>query len=414
MPSKDFLTAAEAAAALGVSVPTLYSYVSRGMLRSEEEDGARRSRRYPAADVLRLRQRREMRHDPDQGVSDALHWGLPVLESALTLVEGGRCYYRGREVAALARECSLESVAALFWTGDGAAETELFGFPKTALPSSFTALRGAMPRAAPTELFLGLLPAAGAEDAAAWDLRPAQVARTGARIVSLMAALAAGRDTLGGEGIARTLAQAWGLPPEAETRLGAAMVLCVDHELSVSSFTARCVASAGATAYHAVLGGLAAFQGTKHGGATRRVEALLRECAAPEQAREMLAARLRRGEAIPGFGHHLYPEGDPRGRLLLEMAKEAAPGSSANALVDAVVQEARAMLGEHPTIDLGLVALCGALGLPPGSALTLFELGRSVGWIGHAIEEYQTDKLIRPRARYHGPRPESRESQETQ
>ncbi|MEO7715438.1 MAG: citrate synthase family protein [Capsulimonas sp.] len=406
MSSKDFFSASEAAAELGVSLATLYSYVSRGMLRSEGEDNAKRSRRYPAEDVRRLRQRRELRHNPEQGVGEALSWGLPLLESKLTLVEGGRCYYRGREIGGLARTHSLESVAALFWTGDFAEEALVFGSPPALLSPSLRTLRRALSEAPPTELFLTLLPAACAEDGGAWDFRPAQVARTGARILRLMTTLAAGRDALDGdERISGALARAWGLERDAERVLDAALVLCVDHELSVSSFTARCVASAGATAYHAVLGGLAAFQGTKHGGATSRVEALLRECAAPEQAGSALRARLRRGEAVPGFGHPLYPEGDPRGRLLLEMAREIGQKSREWALAEAVAREGSALLGEHPTIDFGLVALRGALGLPPGAALTLFELGRSVGWIGHAIEEYRADRLIRPRARYSGPRP---------
>jgi citrate synthase len=58
--------------------------------------------------------------------------------------------------------------------------------------------------------------------------------------------------------------------------------------------------------------------------------------------------------------------------------------------------------GAAPTLDLGLVVMAQALGLPPGTALTLFAIGRTVGWIGHAIEQYQLDQLIRPRARYTG------------
>src|SRR5690606_13971117 len=110
-----------------------------------------------------------------------------------------------------------------------------------------------------------------------------------------------------------TLVHGWRLQlPAADRLLTAALVLCADHELNVSSFTARCVASAGSTPYQVVQAGLAALQGTKHGGHTARAGALLDEIGEPENARNALGARLRRGESIPGFGHVLYPDGDPR------------------------------------------------------------------------------------------------------
>jgi citrate synthase len=165
------------------------------------------------------------------------------------------------------------------------------------------------------------------------------------------------------------------------------------------------VASASATLYDVVGGGLAALKGTRHGGHTIRVEALFREAGSPREARRTLAERLRRGDAIPGFGHRLYPDGDPRGAALLELAARTAPRARSVELAAAVVEAGRDLVGEHPTLDLGLVALSQALGLPDGSALTLFALGRTIGWSGHAIEQYAAGELIRPRARYVGSPP---------
>src|SRR5947208_11026624 len=113
-----FLTAQEAAAELGISLSTLYAYASRGMLRSEAVPGEPRAKRYPREDVLRLKERKELRRDPERAAPKALHWGAPVLESAITLVENGRLYYRGHDAVALARTWSVEEVAALIWTGE--------------------------------------------------------------------------------------------------------------------------------------------------------------------------------------------------------------------------------------------------------------------------------------------------------
>jgi citrate synthase len=153
------------------------------------------------------------------------------------------------------------------------------------------------------------------------------------------------------------------------------------------------------------MGGLAALQGVKHGKATEHVEAFLQEARSPAGVAKVMTSRLRRGEKIPGFGHPLYPEGDPRGKALLELVATMFPKSPTVAMARAATDEAFKLLGERPSIDFGLVILARALNLPSGGALTLFAIGRTIGWIGHAIEQYQRDRIIRPRARYIGERP---------
>ncbi len=382
---------------------TLYAYVSRGMVRSEEAEGKRRNRRYRAEDVRRLKERKERRRDPEGAVEGALHWGTPVMESAITLVDGGRLYYRGRDVADLAARSTVEEVAALIWTGDEARAPRLFPSEPQDLPRG---IRDVLPHVSalqPAAVFQVLLPLVAAEDPTAYDLRPAAVARTGARILRLMTNVAAGET---GPRIAETLQRGWS-PEErgAAVLLGAALVFCADHELPVSTFAARCVASSGATPYAVVLAGLAALGGVRHGGQIELVEAFLREVEAVGDARAVISGRLRRGEPVPGFGHSLYPEGDPRGAGLLRMTAEAYPESRAVALSAAVAEEASQLLGERPTVDLALVTVARTLGLPPGGATALFALGRTIGWIGHAIEQYEGGSLIRPRARYVGEQP---------
>jgi citrate synthase len=392
-----YLTARRAAEELGVSLATLYAYVSRGMIRSEAVGGSRRSRRYRAEDVRRLKERKERRRDPDR-VEGALHWGTPIMESAITLITDDGLYYRGQDAVALAAESTIEEVAALIWTGDPSRSAELFPPEPPELSSRIRAALGSgLP---PIETFQVLLPLASAEDPAAFDLRPAAVARTGGRILRLMANAAAGKAAWG---VAETLARGWKPDdPGARTLLESALVLCADHELPVSTFVARCVASSEATPYAVVVAGLSAMGGVKHGGQTELVEAFMREAKDVGGAREAISGRLRRGERIPGFGHSLYPGGDPRGAELLRLTSAAYPDSPAVALSAEVADEALELIGERPTVDFGLVTLARTLGLPPGAAVALFALGRTVGWIGHAIEQYEGGSLIRPRARYVG------------
>jgi citrate synthase len=247
----------------------------------------------------------------------------------------------------------------------------------------------------PVEVFQVMLPVAAAEDPAAYDLRPGAVARTGARILRLMTEVAAGESV---PGLTGTLQRGWSPDnPGAGDLLDSTLVFCVDHELPVSTFAARCVASSEAAPYAVVLAGLAALGGVKHGGEIELVEAFLREVDAAGDARAVISGRLRRGERIPGFGHSLYP--------LLRLTSRAYPESIAVALSDTVTGEMLRLMDEHPTVDFALATVARTLELPPGGAVALFALGRTVGWIGHAIEQYRSGSLIRPRARYVGEQP---------
>src|SRR5215216_3628368 len=126
MGEERYLSARRAAEELGISVATLYAYVSRGMIRSEAAGGSGRRRRYRAEDVRRLKERKARRRDPDAVVEDALSWGTPVLESEITLVSDDGLYYRGRDAVRLSAGSTVEEVAALIWTGDPGKDAELF------------------------------------------------------------------------------------------------------------------------------------------------------------------------------------------------------------------------------------------------------------------------------------------------
>ena len=410
MAYTQYLTAHEAAAALGVSLPTLYAYVSRGLIRSAAAEDGKRTRHYSQEDVQQLKGRQELRRNPTLAVAKALHLGAPVLESSLTLIADGRLYYRGHDAVNLALTRSVEEVAALLWLGDLKANTTgLFAAGDHKLPSRWLAMRRRLSELltdlAPIELFQAVLPMAAPEDVAAYDLRPVAVAQTGARILRLLTLTAVGRQHSDTD-IVTTLQEGWAAQnPSAASLLRAALILCADHELNVSAFTARCVASANSTPYAVVIAGLAALQGAKHGGYTDQVEAFLREVETPDRARTIITHRLKRGELLPGFGHPLYPDSDPRGRALLALTSKAFPNSTAVALGKAIATHVRRSIDQHPTIDFALAVLARTLTLPPGAGLALFALGRTIGWIGHAIEQYQLDQLIRPRAQYTGPAP---------
>ncbi|HVK40200.1 MAG TPA: citrate synthase family protein [Candidatus Kapabacteria bacterium] len=399
MSDHRFYSAREAAALLGISAATLYAYVSRGMVRSEEIPGERRARRYRAEDIDRMRERRQLRNDPARAAREALRWGEPVLESGISLIEGGRLYYRGQLVTELAGSASVEEVAGLIWRGLLGTPVD-FDDPSTTLaPSGWRKVMRALPEISALERAQMALPLAELDDHEAFILDRPSIERGGARIVRTMLAVAAGADRMNG-GVARTLAAHWTSGRRQEIDLvSAALVLTCDHELNVSAFTVRCVASAGSTPYAAVAAGLGALRGTRHGGQTEKVARLVDEVERCGSARTAIAARRRQGDEIPGFNHPLYPSGDPRGAMLLELAAAVRGTTRALRPVHDLVREMQRS-GSHPTLDIGLVALARALRLGADAPIVLFALGRAIGWIGHAIEQYPSGQLIRPRARY--------------
>jgi citrate synthase len=414
-----YLPAARAARFLGVKLPTLYAYVSRGLVRSARE-GEGRERRYLRDDLEHLRARKRERRAAGP-VSDALRWGEPVLESAISAITPEGPAYRGRPAVELAAAgVAFEAVAELLWTGElpGRSprwECDGFGIP-------VTRLEALAPRdSTPLTWLSVLVPAIAARDHGRFAAEPALVLPRARSLVRRMAAalalpVAPERVTraLEASSVARTIALATRGSRDAEVAraIDQALVLVADHELNVSAFAARVAASAGADVYACVSAALAALSGPKHGGHIERVEALVAEAGSPERAAQVVHERARRGEAIPGFGHPFYPSGDPRAKLLFEAAEALAPKAKAVravvAIADAMVQAGRGL----PNLDAGLVAVSAALGLPPGSGAALFAVGRTAGWVAHILEQYEAGFLIRPRALYR-PRPAATPGQGT-
>ena len=388
-----WLDAAASASLLGVKRRTLYAYVSRGLVRSRPAPRGP-GRRYARDALARLATRSAARRGHGPVAAGALRWGDTVIARAVATLSAAGPLYRGIAATELASAgASFEDVAELLLTGRRG---------RWGLWTETTPGRRARLPAGPRQPLDGLVLRLGLQAIRDPQRFAGSVPARHAQARRLLRGLA----RAAGEGalhptIAGTLAEAFGLRGTARERaaIDAALVLCADHELNASTFAARVASSAGADAYGAVAAGLATLGGTQHGGAVRRVAACcggLRDAADVPRA---LRARLARGEELPGFGHPLYPEGDPRTPPLLERARALGRRRrdvrTALALVDAV-----ALVGAGaPTLDIGLHALARALALPAGAGLVLFAVGRAAGWLAHAHEQRDQGYAIRPRAR---------------
>src|SRR5882757_11088401 len=318
----DWLNSKEAARQLGVSTATLYAYVSRGLLRSEATDGQRK-RRYRADDVARLQRRRAVGRKALSIAGNTLDFGTPVLESALTLIEDNRLYYRGIDATRLARSASLEDVARLLWNCGNEP------FAATNLPPLDAGIRRAWLAAAPlapVDRCLAMLPVVAAQDHRSWaEDRPAML-EAGVRVLRLLTAAVTAAPPSAAP-VHEQLCEAWRVPAAHASIIRAALILSADHEFNASAFAARVVASTGANLYGATMAGLAVINGPRHGGLTRRVAALFYDVRQSPDLETELANRLRARVYIPGFGHQLYPDGDVRAATLFALLRETMPRS---------------------------------------------------------------------------------------
>jgi citrate synthase len=378
------LTTEEAARRLGVKVPTLYAYVSRGLIESLR-DPATRGSLFDLADVETLAARSR-----EGGRTTR----LATVTTAVTRLDQERGpLYRGRAATELAASSSFEDVAEWLWQsparGDWCAP-ELGTCPLT---STMDRMRWA-------------LVMCGATDPLRSDRRPESVARAGRRIAAALVdvlgtpAAPSGAPTEGGDGsLASRLAARLGVDaarPVPTAAVNAALVLLADHELAASTMAVRVAASVRSDPYDALLAGLATLAGPLHGSASQQAYELL-AMAERDGAARALDDVLRERGMVPGFGHTVYTSGDPRYEALMELAAPLLDGYR-RALVHEVAELAAAHDVPLPNCDLALAALSWGTGMPPDAGRTLFAVARVAGWTAHYLEEL-AERPLRFRAR---------------
>jgi citrate synthase len=390
------LTAKEASARLGVKVETLYAYVSRGMLESLKDDGRHASFDPLEVDALRMRRRGRK--------SGRLE--VPVA-TAITKIADHHVSYRGHDAVEMAEDgVPFEAVAQLLWTGD--LDEDAWWKPdRTAVTVSRNAQTG-LPSTAPTLDRLRLTCAAlSANDPLRGDLRLESVAMSSQ---ALVAGLVDGLPVVGADSIGRLPDRLWSrLSPHAPTplaidALNAALVLLADHGLAVSTLAARVAGSARCDPYSVVTTGLGVIGGPLHGAASRPLYDAFNKTAATGSAGAALADLVASAGPLPGFGHFLYPDGDPRCDAVLYAVRQAAGPNPEMAAVDSLMHTALERDPTPPNVDFGLAALAFVFDMPPDAGEAIFSIARSVGWIAHALEEYGERPLrFRPVSRYTGP-----------
>ena len=380
------LTVREAADRLGVKTATVYAYVSRGVLRRTRESGGRRSR-FDPAEVEELARRGRPRRSTTPLALDL------VVRSRLTVIGDHDFSYRGVSALELAQTAQFEEVAEWLWTAERPPRPPRWSAPSLNLPEA---------AAGRDRLRLAVI-LQSARDPLRADLSPPAVVDRARRVIAALAAAVGDRVRAGGRPENSIAGRVWmGLamaPPTSERleALNAALVLLADHELAASTVAARVAASARADPYSVVLAGMGAMAGNLHGGAAPQARELL-EASCEMGAAASLARFAEARSHLPGFGHRLYPGGDPRARLLLRLVQRAAPRSVLLAKAHTLISTAREIAGVEPNVDLALALLTMVAEMPPDAGEVIFTIARTAGWLAHALEEY-SEPPLRFRAR---------------
>ncbi len=373
-----WITTTEAAARLGVKRATLYAYVSRGLLRSERRPGQQES--------LFDRAQVDAMAAPERTTSTPRT--LLRFRSVASRVSGhvdGDLTYRGVPLADVVALDSLERAAALVLGVDDST-----GMPPSRLPEA-ASLAGDLTNLPLERRIPVAVQLLAATDPFHGDTDPDRVRSTALALLPAAVALAGGAATEGG--LVPLLLGALGGRPDEAAHVDVLRVLLVsllDHGLTASTVAARVAASTRAGLHDCLSAAYAAMAGPLHGAAPSAAYALVADGSDPART---IGRALRERRVVPGFGHFLYPDGDPRAALVLA-AVWALPGTAAlRGRVEALTGAARDRTGALPNIDLASAAALHALGLPAAAGEVVFQVARSYGVAAHVVEEYAEEPL---------------------
>jgi len=361
---------------------------------------------------------------PKAGLEDVV-----AASSAICYLDGARgvLAYCGYDIHDLAQGASFEEVCYLLWHRRLPARAELGDLQSQLaaarpLPEPVIRLMKGLPPSDGMDILRTLTSALAHYDTDAADNSPQANYRKAVRLTGQLASLVAtyGRLQAGGGPIqpdpalghaANFLYMLTGTRPNAlSTRaLDIALVLHADHELNASTFAARVAAATLTDLHSAVVGAIGTLKGPLHGGANADVMRLLIELgedAPPDRIDDAIRSRLAKKVKIPGFGHRVYRTEDPRATHLRRMSRELGERAGNTRWYEMSQRIERLVTGEkklYPNVDFYSASTYYTLGIPVDLYTPIFAVSRVSGWTAHCLEQYENNRLIRPRTDYLGP-----------
>lgn len=351
--------------------------------------------------------------------------GVVATTSSISSIIDGVLTYRGVNIDELAENATFEEVIYLLWHGKLPNASQLEQLKQTLnqnieLPSQLVDTLRLFPKNANAMAVLrtavsslGLYDDEVEDTSSEANLRKA--IRLQARIPAIVAAFARIRE--GKEPIspkpdlslaANFLYMLTGTEPDdiAIEALDKALVLHADHELNASTFASRVTVATLSDIYSGVTSAIGTLKGPLHGGANEAVMVMLEEIGSLDQVADYIKAKFENRELIMGFGHRVYKTGDPRAKHLQKMSHELGKITGNMKWYDMSIEIEKIVTSEKglkPNVDFYSASVYTSLQIPRDLFTPVFAFSRVSGWTAHILEQYENNRLIRPRADYVGP-----------
>ena len=389
-----YFTAEQAAQELGVSLASLYAYVSRKGIRSQAIPG-RKTRLYWREDIEGLARGKSAQHAVR---SDS----ILVPDTAITLLTEDGQFYRGESAIDLSQDKTLEDVAALLWQQD---RDQVFPDMSPALPAGFREAQAALAGLSGSAKVISLLPILEAASTRNYNRSPVGFASVSAELLRWYAALVVGVDQPNSDPVHLLLARSLKAPRGFDDIIRRILVLFADHELTAATYAVRAVANTGCTPYQAVVTGLIASRGQRIAeGRAPVIRRLVQEILTDARPGQPIVERYRTGERIPGFSHYMYRNGDARARALLPVLRDRFAKDPVFRRLFEAIKVAHEEIGVEPDLSLLSYTVEARLKFPDReSSFSL--IARLVGWLAHAAEQMARGPMVRPRTAYTGALP---------
>jgi citrate synthase len=351
--------------------------------------------------------------------------GIVAAASSISSIIDGILTYRGINIDELAEQATFEEVAYLLWYGKLPTQAELDGLIKefgeyAAIPAEVIAGLRLYPKGSNSMAALRTaISSLGLYDDEANDLSRESNFRKAVKlqaqlptVVAAYARIREGNEPIApkkGVGIAHNfLYMLTGKEPAkvAIEAMDKALVLHADHELNASTFAARVTVATLSDIYSGVTSAIGALKGPLHGGANEAVMVMLDEIGSVDNVVPYVQNKLNNKEKIMGFGHRVYKNGDPRAKHLLQMSRQLGELNGDMTLYEMSIKIDELVTGQKglkPNVDFYSASCYTMLGIPRDLFTPIFAISRVSGWTAHILEQFEDNRLIRPRAEYVGP-----------
>lgn len=351
--------------------------------------------------------------------------GIVATTSSISSIIDGVLTYRGIDIDELAEHASFEEVVYLLWYGRLPKKEELTSFTRdlaanAAVPQQVIDQIKSFPKEVNSMAALRTIVSSLALfDEEAEDMSKEANFRKAVKLQAQIGTLVAAFERIrnGKEPVApkadygvaaNFLYMLTGKEPNAIAieAFNKALVLHADHELNASTFAARVTVATLSDIYSGVTSAIGALKGPLHGGANEQVMAMLEEIGSPGNVESYIREKLDAKEKIMGFGHRVYKDGDPRAKHLQKMSAELGKITGHMDWYDMSIKIESIVTGEKglkPNVDFYSASVYTSLEIPRDLFTPIFAISRTSGWTAHILEQYDNNRLIRPRADYIGP-----------